>query len=73
MTFEVFLCNCKIKMYKTYSSVTVLGFTGLQSNRAIFIFVFSFSFAGIVWNSKFICIRFLDNENREGHENLKAF
>ena len=28
----------------------------------------SFSFSVIAWNSKFICIGFLDKKNREGHE-----
>ena len=59
-------------MNKTSSSHTVLGFTGLQSNHAIFVSVFSFSFSGVAWNSKSICIRFLDKKNGEGHEHLKA-
>ena len=50
-------------------SLTVFGFTGLSSNRDIFIFVFVFSLLVIAWNSKFICIRFLHKKNREGHEN----
>ena len=50
-------------------SLTVFGFTGLPSNRDIFIFVFVFSLLVIAWNSKFICIRFLHKKNREGHEN----
>ena len=59
-------------MHKTSSYHTVLGFTGLQSNHAIFVSVFSFSFSVIAWNSKSICIRFLDKKNGEGHEKLKA-
>ena len=36
----------------------------------LFLFLFlSFSFLFTVWNSKFICIRFIDKKNREGHGN----
>ena len=71
--WECFISILFRKCAKLPAPTLYLVFTGLQSNHAIFVSVFSFSFSFTAWNSKSICIRFLDKKNGEGHENYRHY